>query len=359
MTGLTPECRPATSVTKTPSPASRQQLARSESCAGGDDEVRGRDRGQRAVALARGAAGRGAALAVGRVGVVEVGAQPAALDQRGAAARHPLAVEGGRGGPSGSRPSSCRAKASLASSSPRRPAKGERPRWTALAPRRAADQAGEAGGDGRVEDDRAGARGGLAGADHRQRPLGPLGADRLGVEAVGAAGEAEAEAGLARRPPPRPAPAGRRSSWRTRTRRRRRSRRRSRPARRSRRRRPARPPTTRGSAASAVRSTASASSATRAVLPAGDRGIAQPGQRLDLGRRAAAPRTRPRRRPRPPRRRGRRSRRRPPRRGRCRRRSRPGRRSRRGRRSPLWVAAVRLSTSPPWTRTSRPLSREA
>ena len=55
--------------------------------------------------------------------------------------------------PSGSVPSSARANAAEAISSPRRPAKGERPRWTASAHEDATDEPGEAGGDRRVEDD--------------------------------------------------------------------------------------------------------------------------------------------------------------------------------------------------------------
>ena len=95
-TGLTPECRPATSVTRTPSPASRSSSSK-PSVAGRDDQVGGRDRGLGAIAAAAGVAGRGGAAAVRRVGVVEVGAQRAALDQGGAAARHALGVEGRRG----------------------------------------------------------------------------------------------------------------------------------------------------------------------------------------------------------------------------------------------------------------------
>ena len=113
----------------------------------------------------------------------------------------PSPSKGDEARPSGSRPSSCRTRA-LGADLLAEPL-GER-RAAALhrvGAEHAADQADEARGDGRVEDDRAAARLGLAGADHRRPPARPPRADRLGVERRRAAAEVEAEPGLA---PPSP-----------------------------------------------------------------------------------------------------------------------------------------------------------
>ena len=73
---------------------------------GPDDEVRGGDGGLGPVAGTAGAGGRLGLSAAGGVGVVEVGLQTTALDQRGSAPGQALAIDRGGGEPSGSRPSS-------------------------------------------------------------------------------------------------------------------------------------------------------------------------------------------------------------------------------------------------------------
>ena len=271
-------------MTKTPSPASRQQRLRARASPAATIRFEARDRGQRAVAgAARAEPVEASPSRLARVGVVEVGSQRAALDQRRAAARHALAVEGGRGG-AGRVAAVVVEGEGLAGDLLAEPAgEGRAAALHRAGAEAAADQAGEAGGDGRVEDDRAGARGGLAGADHRQRPLGrprrrsPPGRGRRGR------GRGRSRGRSRGRRRPRPAPAGRRSSWRTRTRRRPRSRRRSRPARRSRRRRRSRPrPGAGRRPARCARRQRQLDHPRRS--PTRRRWVAEARQRLDLGR---------------------------------------------------------------------------
>ena len=167
--------------------------------AGRDDQVRGGDPGRRPVAGAAGAAGRGGAAAARRVGVVEVGC--AAGRPRSApcaAAARPRRRSARWRSPRGRGRRRAGRRPPPATSSPSRSASGERPRCTASAPSGVADQADEAGGDGRVEHDRAAARLGLATAPIIVGgALGALAPDRGGIEPGRAAGEAEAEPGLA------------------------------------------------------------------------------------------------------------------------------------------------------------------
>ena len=241
MTGLTPECRPATSVTKTPSPASRSSCSK-PAAAGADDQVRGGDRGRRAVAGAARVAGRGGFAAARGVGVVEVGPQPAALDQRGAPPRRPLGVDRRRGEPLRLEPVVAQHEGLAGDLLAEPPGERRAAALHRVGAQRPAEQADEAGGDGRVEDDRAAARLGLA----RRRSSRPRGAPPRAPIASGSS-----PAGP--RPRPKPSPVSRPvlalgqrlevgvAAGRSRTRRRRRSSRRSRPARRCRSRPPARP----------------------------------------------------------------------------------------------------------------------
>src|SRR5690349_11728825 len=122
--------------------------------AGGDDQVRGRDARQGAIAAARGRAGGMDALAVGGVGGGEVGAQAAALDQGGAAARHALAVERSRGGAAGLAAVVMEGEGRGCDLLVEAARQRRAPALDGFGAEAAADQADEAGGDGGVEDDR-------------------------------------------------------------------------------------------------------------------------------------------------------------------------------------------------------------
>ena len=125
----------------------------------------------------------------------------------------PSASNGDELRPAGSMASSVRVSAAEATSSPRRPGERRAAALDGVGAQRAADEADEARGHDRVEDDRAGARGGLGRAEQRDRALGRLAADLLGVERLGRAAHAEAEARSAGRRRRRRSPGGRRRRW--------------------------------------------------------------------------------------------------------------------------------------------------
>ena len=135
-------------------------------------------------------------LAAGGVGVVEVGGELAGLDQGGLAAGGALGVEGGgveAGGVGGVVGDGERRRGDGLAQAARERGAAALHRVGAQG---AADEADEAGRDGRVEDHGAGSRAGLSGAEQRGGALRGLAADLVGVEALGRAAHAEAEAGL-------------------------------------------------------------------------------------------------------------------------------------------------------------------
>ena len=87
-------------------------------------------------------------------------------------------------------------RAPEATESPRRPGERGAAALDGVGAQGAADHADEAGRDDRVEDDRAGARGGLSGAEQRDGALRGLAADLLGAKGLRRAPHAEAETGL-------------------------------------------------------------------------------------------------------------------------------------------------------------------
>src|SRR6266511_333452 len=147
--------------------------------------------------MPRRVAGRLLAAAARGVGVVEVGAKRAGLDQRGARARRALAVEGRRGGALGVGAVVCEGEGRRGDLVAEPARERQAAALHGIGAQHPADEAHEARRDGLVEDDRAGAGARLGRAEQRRGALGGLDPDRLGVEAARRPGDPEAQPRLA------------------------------------------------------------------------------------------------------------------------------------------------------------------